>query len=1558
MKDGHLFVSGDTNTYGLSPPNVVLKRYDLDYMPSLIYPLINTTFPVGNVTFGWSSANSPRMGLLNFTFELSSDYTFSNVVLRELNIPEQAITTSAIIDIYLQTGLYYWRIIPSHGIFNGTPSEIRMINFIRNINAPSLENGHVTPSSGNQTSLFTFRVTYYDLDDNPPQSINITINGTVFMLTKQDPEDRNYLDGCIFQYSSFYEHQNATYVFSFSCNDGVYGNISTLIVGPVIVETNSNAPTLSSPTVTPLSGTNTTVYTLSVIYTDVDNNYPQSISVIVNNNTYLMMQDNPLDTDMTDGALYSYSSTFYWGFYQVQFNCTDGRYTDSTGWSNIFENNPFAQNFLQITIFQDTFESGMAKWQNLSSLWHLTGPGTSWPNSYRSATHSIWFGQETTGNYATGSRVCGDAVSIPFSLDGLSKAYVEFYHWRACEDGVDRSSVLLSIDGGNTWLVLWQSSTNVSPWQLQVINITQYCGYSNVLLRFSFDSFDGVDNSFRGWLVDDVRVRGEGYMEISLLSPVNGVTVGTNNVTFTWTSMMADFGAVLYEWQLSNTSDFSTLIDLVSGIPETAGTTSMTRIIPSGQGTLFWRVRAVFNGCFSHFDSFFRFEIPPNMYVPELVNGTVSPSSGDQFTVFSFSVVYRDMDNNMPEQIYVHINGTAYTMPKAIAEELDYRIGCTYRFSSQFPHQTGNMSFYFSCSDGMHSNISTTFFGPSITEVNSFCPELLNPVVFPLEGTNSTLFTFAVQYKDVDNNYPSMITITINATTHAMTPVDTTDENMVDGRIYYYMTPLVWGSSQFQINCSDGAFYNSTGWCVGPNIHPFNILGNISVFIDDYESGMAKWQNLSSLWHLTGPGTSWPNSYRSATHSIWFGQETTGNYATGSRVCGDAVSIPFSLDGLSKAYVEFYHWRACEDGVDRSSVLLSIDGGNTWLVLWQSSTNVSPWQLQVINITQYCGYSNVLLRFSFDSFDGVDNSFRGWLVDDVRVRGEGYMEISLLSPVNGVTVGTNNVTFTWTSMMADFGAVLYEWQLSNTSDFSTLIDLVSGIPETAGTTSMTRIIPSGQGTLFWRVRPTYGAVHGNFSSTSSFNVPYRFAPLLEDGTVEPLNGNQSTSFNFSVIYYSIDNAPPSFINVSINWLSYGMVKQNPLDNNYTDGCLYVTTKSLPQGWNYTFKFSCSDGVNDTSTVNFSGPNILQSAIIHYQPIAGPTYERGNITFEWNNIIAAGGINYTLQISSALDFSENLQEITGIEEQPGNTTSKNVTILRGGCLYWRIRPNHDSFLGIWSPSFEFTVQNRNPVLSTDVPSLVEGDGSTEIQFQVVYSDLDNDAPSIIVLFIDHVLYPLSKQDPSDADYRDGVTYVGSVVLMEGDHDYYFLCNDGISGNITLTSAIRVTTDLDRPLSPEEIAGIFIIILGIVAGMMLFVISKKRRKPNAIIQGKPVSTDEEDDLDLLDADIEAELLAGTGNGIEDEADPTSSVSDEDQTEASDEPEADHEIESGQKSVQKEDECPVDDSTPSESLEFVDASSSTSRSVICPNCRNQFQRSGGKKHTCPYCAFVLKD
>ncbi|MBN1592443.1 MAG: right-handed parallel beta-helix repeat-containing protein [Candidatus Coatesbacteria bacterium] len=89
----------------------------------------------------------------------------------------------------------------------------------------------------------------------------------------------------------------------------------------------------------------------------------------------------------------------------------------------------------------------------------------------------------------------------------------------------------------------------------------------------------------------------------------------------------------------------------------------------------------------------------------------------------------------------------------------------------------------------------------------------------------------------------------------------------------------------------------------------------------------------------------------------------------------------------------------------------------------------------------------------------------------------------------------------------------------------------------------------------------------------------------------------------------------------------------------------------------------------------------------------------------------------------------------------------------------------------------TKDNHNPVLSGGRVSPENGTENTEFTFQVHYRDVDGDSPSLLKVYI-------SDDGGHDMTFDSGYAHDGDysfkTKLSQGDHVYYFYCEDGDDG----------------------------------------------------------------------------------------------------------------------------------------------------------------------------------
>ncbi|MFX0030317.1 MAG: hypothetical protein ACFE8B_13985, partial [Candidatus Hermodarchaeota archaeon] len=578
-------------------------------------------------------------------------------------------------------GVHTFQVFGNDTLGNQYQSELRYftVKLGTNTYEPFLSDGFVSPQVGDQKTIFTFEVNYTDIDDNPPDFVDVIINDSKYAMIKQNPFDMNYTDGCIFQYNTYLNPSSFNYTYWFNCSDGMYSNSTPLFNNLKVFKTNLFEPQLLFPDVSPDIGGYDTIFNFSVWYFDEDNNQPDVINISIDQNIYLMSKYDTFDVNSTDGILYFYNTSLNFGDHQFQFNCSDGQFNNSTDWIDGPEVNPF------------------------------------------------------------------------------------------------------------------------------------YFDY-----------------------------------EIILLNPLNIDSLFTDWVDFQWSSIEAPFGTVNYTIQISNVSDFSEILFEQKDIVELPGitATSINLIFPIG--IYYWRVRPIFESYIGNWSGSFTFNLIANYFEPTLKFGTVTPTIGDQFTLFNFTVFYFDQDNNTPSFLYVNINGSSYAMDMVDSLDIDYTDGCLFQYLTTLPFSSQNYTYSFNCSDGKYSNASLVFTNLEVNPANYYAPQLLYPQVSPEVGGFTTTFQFTIWFFDEDNNLPNSVNITIDGTVFSMIQFDPSDNYALDGILFYYNTSLDFGFYSFQVNCSDGKFTNSTGWISGPIVNPLYNHSPILLLEPTYNALLpAGWINFS-----------------------------------------------------------------------------------------------------------------------------------------------------------------------------------------------------------------------------------------------------------------------------------------------------------------------------------------------------------------------------------------------------------------------------------------------------------------------------------------------------------------------------------------------------------------------------------------------------------------------------------------------------------------------------------------------------------------------------------------
>ena len=152
--------------------------------------------------------------------------------------------------------------------------------------------------------------------------------------------------------------------------------------------------------------------------------------------------------------------------------------------------------------------------------------------------------------------------------------------------------------------------------------------------------------------------------------------------------------------------------------------------------------------------------------------------------------------------------------------DINYTDGCLYQYSTYLESSSNNFSYFFECTDGKFSTITTIYNDIKVNYISEHVPLLTNGQVNPDSGWIwFTPFVFTINYTDLDNNQPLFVNLILNSTTYSMAKLDFFDNNYMDGCIYYYIANLSKiGEYSFYFNCSDGENASTSDVYNGPTV--------------------------------------------------------------------------------------------------------------------------------------------------------------------------------------------------------------------------------------------------------------------------------------------------------------------------------------------------------------------------------------------------------------------------------------------------------------------------------------------------------------------------------------------------------------------------------------------------------------------------------------------------------------------------------------------------------------------------------------------------------------------
>lgn len=262
----------------------------------------------------------------------------------------------------------------------------------------------------------------------------------------------------------------------------------------VITRPPNYAPNTPSTPSGPSSGSTNSSYTFYSSATDPDGD---SIAIRFNwGNGVISNWSNYFPSGTTISMSYSYPNQ---GTYIITAQAKD-KWGDTSAWSAPHSITIYYYQW--ITIMSEDFESGFP-----GTKWTLYGTPTWDDETYRyyQGSRSGWCAGSTMnppGPYPPDM----DAWMTygPFSLADANYAYVSFYRWLYSEPRYDFLDVLVSTNGYNFYLE-YELSGDYRSWTQQQIDLSDYCGYSQVWIAFLFYGDGSIQ--YEGAYLDNIELK-------------------------------------------------------------------------------------------------------------------------------------------------------------------------------------------------------------------------------------------------------------------------------------------------------------------------------------------------------------------------------------------------------------------------------------------------------------------------------------------------------------------------------------------------------------------------------------------------------------------------------------------------------------------------------------------------------------------------------------------------------------------------------------------------------------------------------------------------------------------------------------------------------------------------------------------------------------------------------------------------------------------------------------------------------------------------------------------
>ncbi len=304
-------------------------------------------------------------------------------------------------------------------------------------------------------------------------------------------------------------------------------------------------------------------------------------------------------------------------------------------------------------------------------------------------------------------------------------------------------------------------------------------------------------------------------------------------------------------------------------------------------------------------------------------------------------------------------------------------------------------------------------------------------------------------------------------------------------------------------------------------------------------------------------------------------------------------------------------------------------------------------------------------------------------------------------------------------------------------------------------------------------------------------------PVLSQATLDTSMGNtEDDEVTFKVFYKDVDdtrNKGPTEVKVHYKTETSAVteVDLSPEEEtgNWYEGRMMVYTTKLTPGL-YTYRFSASDGKDDaTGDVDWSTTPVEIHARNALPEMQGSSYAPGSgdtATIFRFEVQYRDMDNIKPEVSNIVLDDKDLPMSTDSEGPWDNWVYfyYETTLSMGSHSFYyefsdgtdMVRYPSEDAVPNWIAGPTVTAQNDIPTLTTPNHYPEDGIRSTKFEFNIIYTDAENDPPLMPRIYIDN---RPGLMTADSEDYDQGVMFVYETNLEIGDHEYYFWFSDGIN-----------------------------------------------------------------------------------------------------------------------------------------------------------------------------------